>query len=263
MLAEAGLGSRRDMEELIRAGRVTVNGAIVTLGAKATSRDTISVDGRPVRREVTQLPRVLLYHKPEGEIVSRDDPDGRPSVFEQLPPVRGGKWLNIGRLDFNTSGLLLFTTSGELANRFAHPRFELEREYAVRILGELTSEEQERLTRGVLLDDGPARMKSIAAGGGEGSNRWYHVVLQEGRNRIVRRMLEAVGHTVSRLIRTRFGPVSLPPGLRRGRWRELQAADVSALLTAMGLRVPQATGASGPRAQSRTPGHPRRSLRAR
>jgi 23S rRNA pseudouridine2605 synthase len=263
VLASLGLGSRRDMEDWIRAGRLSVNGAPATLGTRVGAHDRVCLDGRELRHGQAAMPRVLIYHKPEGEIVSRDDPEGRPSVFDQLPRVAGGRWLNIGRLDFNTSGLLLFTTSGDLANRFAHPRFELEREYAVRTRGEVTHERQAALERGVELEDGPARVDSLEEGGGTGANRWYRVVLREGRHRIVRRLFEAVGHPVSRLIRVRFGPVVLPPRLRRGQARELTAAEVGALLRALGEPVPAAaTLPADQPARSRTPGPRPRSSRA-
>lgn len=260
VLASAGVGSRREMEDFIRGGRLTINGAVASLGMRVGSRDRVCLDGRELQHGQSALPRVLIYHKPEGEIVSRDDPEGRPSVFDKLPRVPGSRWVNIGRLDFNTSGLLLFTTSGDLANRFAHPRFELEREYAVRARGEVTPEEQARLKSGVELDDGPGRFDSLESGGGAGANRWYHVVLREGRNRMVRRLFEAVGHPVSRLIRVRFGPVSLPPRLRQGQSRELGTVEVNALLRTLGdlpevavnrpAGRPAARGKPGPRPRS-------------
>lgn len=261
VLAGAGLGSRRDMEQWIRAGRVTVNGVTAQLGARVSLRDVIKVDGRPVQlRSPTQLPRVLLYHKPEGEIVSRDDPEGRPSVFERLPPLRGAKWLAVGWLDFNTGGLLLVTTSGELANRMMHPSHELEREYAVRVLGKLTDEQIARLRSGIRLDDGVARCDSVTSEGGEGANRWYRIVLKEGRNRIVRSMFEALGLRISRLMQVRFGPVALPPRLRRGQFLELAPEETRQLLTSLGLPVP----AQPPRAARESAGtHRRRSYRAR
>jgi len=264
VLAAAGLGSRRDMEDFIRAGRIKVNGTMAMLGMRVTPRDRVVLDGREIRSKQGALPRVLLYHKPEGEIVSRDDPEGRPSVFERIPRLSRARWLNIGRLDFNTSGLLLFTTWGELAHRFAHPRFEFEREYAVRTRGELSDEETARLKRGVDLDDGPARVERLAAAGGEGANRWYRVVLSEGRNRIVRRLFEAVGHPVSRLIRVRFGPVLLPPRLRRGQSRELTPEEVTALLRAVGVTPPPiAESTAGPPARRGKPGPRRRPSPAR
>lgn len=236
VLAQAGVGSRRAMEALIAAGRVTVNSVPARIGARVGPRDDIRVDGRPVRREAGgSVPRVLLYHKPEGEIVSRDDPQGRASVFERLPPVRGAKWLAIGRLDYNTSGLLLFTTSGELANRLMHPRYGLEREYAVRVLGRLTEADIARLKAGVDLEDGTARCSAVEDRGGEGANHWYHVTLAEGRNRVVRRMFEALGRTVSRLMRVRFGEISLPPRLKRGQFIELAPPETARLLASLGL----------------------------
>jgi len=236
VLAQAGIGSRREMEEWIAAGRITVNGVAAQLGQSVVPTDKIKIGGRlvNVRFTSTRTPRVVMYHKPEGEIVSRDDPDGRPSVFAALPRIRGGRWIAVGRLDFNTSGLLLFTNSGELANRLMHPSSELVREYAVRVLGELSQETQRSLLDGIELEDGPASFASLADGGGEGANRWYRVTLFEGRNREVRRMFEAVGSTVSRLIRVRYGPFALPPQLRRGRVRELEEAEVKALLRTLG-----------------------------
>jgi 23S rRNA pseudouridine2605 synthase len=231
VLAQAGLGSRRAMEEIIKAGKVKVNGAPATLGARVTTDDLIQVGRRQIKFKVTtRLPRVILYHKPDGEIVTRDDPKGRPSVFEKLPAIRSAKWLAVGRLDFNTGGLLIFTTSGELANRLMHPRFEVEREYAVRLFGALTSAQIAEFKRGVRLSDGDARFDMLEEQGGEGRNRWYRVVLKEGRNRVVRRMFEALGLQVSRLMRVRFGIVSLPPRLKRGSWIELKESEISQLL---------------------------------
>lgn len=232
VLAQAGIGSRREMEEWIAAGRITVNGVLAHLGQSVVPTDKVKIGGRLVniRFTTTKTPRVVMYHKPEGEIVSRDDPDGRPSVFAALPRIRGGRWIAIGRLDFNTSGLLLFTTSGELANKMMHPSSELVREYAVRVLGELTLEAQKQLLDGIELEDGPASFGSLTDGGGEGANHWYRVTIFEGRNREVRRMFEAVGCTVSRLIRVRYGPFTLPPQLKRGWVRELGEADVKVLL---------------------------------
>lgn len=229
ILAAAGLGSRREIEAWISAGRVTVNGQVARLGARAREGDRIQVDGRPVRAAVMDLPRVLIYHKPAGQIVSRNDPEGRPSVFDELPPLRGAKWIAVGRLDFNTEGLLIFTTSGDLAHRLMHPGADLEREYSVRILGEITLGQLKQLHEGVELSDGPARFESVEDAGGRGANRWYRVTIKEGRNREVRRIFEALGFTVSRLIRVRFGPIGLPPMLRRGRHRELLPAEVGLL----------------------------------
>ena len=234
-LAQTGLGSRREIEEWIRAGRVTVNGATATIGARVGGNDSIQVDGRPVGASAEgRNARVLLYHKPEGEIVSRDDPGGRASVFDRLPPVKGGKWLAVGRLDFNTGGLLVLTTSGELANRMMHPRYGMEREYAVRIRGRVTPADMERLTHGIRLEDGQAKLEAIEEQGGEGANRWYRIVVHEGRNRIVRRLFEALRLTVSRLMRTRFGPLSLPPRLTRGNYVELSHGEVRRLFSSVG-----------------------------
>lgn len=231
VLAQAGLGSRRSMEQLIGSGGVTVNGAPARIGVRVGPHDQIKVAGRVIRvRSALHRPRVLLYHKPEGEITSRDDPRGRPSVFEQLPALAGAKWISVGRLDFNTCGLLIFTTSGELANRLMHPRFEIEREYAVRVMGQLQPDHARRLTEGIELEDGIARCLSVELRGGDGANQWCHVVLQEGRNRVVRRLFEKLGFTVSRLMRVRFGIVELPPRLKRGQTQELSADEIQRLL---------------------------------
>ena len=231
VLAQAGLGSRREMEELIAAGKVLVNGEPATLGMRVSPDDLVKVGRRQLRFKLTpRLPRVIVYHKPEGEIVSRSDPDGRPSVFDHLPVIRSGKWLAIGRLDFNTCGLLIFTTSGELANRMTHPRFEVEREYAVRVMGELTSEQARALLAGVTLSDGEARLEALEDQGGQGSNHWYRAVVREGRNRLVRRLFEHFGLTVSRLMRVRFGIVNLPPRLKRGQHLELSEAQTRSVL---------------------------------
>ncbi|WP_241290823.1 23S rRNA pseudouridine(2605) synthase RluB [Burkholderia stabilis] len=239
VLAEAGMGSRREMEELIVAGRVSVNGEPAHIGQRIMPTDQVRINGKPVKRKLpNKPPRVLLYHKPTGEIVSHADPEGRPSVFDRLPPMKTAKWLAVGRLDFNTEGLLMLTTSGDLANRFMHPRYSVEREYAVRVVGELTEGNRQKLLHGVELDDGPANFLRIRDGGGEGTNHWYHVALAEGRNREVRRMFEAAGLMVSRLIRTRHGPIPLPRGLKRGRWEELDDAQVRKLMATVGLKAP-------------------------
>ncbi|MDT3735368.1 MAG: pseudouridine synthase [Denitratisoma sp.] len=231
MLAQAGLGSRRELEEWIIAGRVSVNGKPAHVGQRIGPQDRVKVNGRPVNLKFApRTPRVLIYHKQEGEIVSRDDPEGRPSVFDKLPRIGGGRWVNVGRLDFNTEGLLIFTSSGELANRLMHPRYELEREYAVRVIGELQPEQEQALLDGIELEDGEAHFNTLMSRGGEGTNRWYHVTLNEGRNREVRRMFEAIGVQVSRLIRVRFGPVSLSPRLKRGMSYELPEEEVRTLL---------------------------------
>ncbi len=236
VLAEAGLGSRRDMEELIIAGRVSVNGEPAHIGQRILATDVVKINGKPIQRRISKKPpRVLIYHKPAGEIVSMDDPEGRPSVFDRLPPMKAGKWLAVGRLDFNTEGLLLFTTSGDLANRLMHPRYGIDREYAVRTLGELEEGMRQKLLSGVELEDGTANFSRIADGGGEGINKWYRVIIGEGRNREVRRMFEAIGLTVSRLIRTRYGVLTLPSNLKRGRWEEMDEHAVRSLMTASGL----------------------------
>lgn len=236
VLAEAGVGSRREMEELIIAGRVSVNGEPAHIGQRVGPNDQVRVNGRLITRpNVQRPPRVILYHKPAGEIVSHDDPDGRANVFARLPKMRVGKWLSVGRLDLNTEGLLILTTSGDLANRMMHPRYGAEREYAVRVFGDVTDDRLAQLRGGIQLDDGMASFGVVEFLGGEGSNRWYRVTLSEGRNREVRRMFEAVGLTVSRLIRTRFGDVVLPSTLRRGRWEELEGDTVTALMLQIGL----------------------------
>jgi 23S rRNA pseudouridine2605 synthase len=211
---------------------VLVNGHAATLGQRVGPRDRVLVDGRPigVGEASKATPRVLLYHKPAGEIVSRSDPKGRATVFDNLPEVRDARWVVIGRLDFNTSGLLLFTDSGDLANLLMHPRSGLSREYAARVLGQLSEEQRRRLIHGVRLDDGPARFEAVEDAGGTGSNRWYRVILQEGRYREVRRLFHAVGLTVSRLIRVRFGDIELPPRLRQGDCMEMPREQVVALL---------------------------------
>lgn len=220
MLAAAGLASRREVETWIEAGRVTVNGKVATLGDRATPSDVILVDGKAIARPASSEPRVLLYHKPVGQLVTRSDPQGRPTVFSQLPP---GRWVAVGRLDLNSSGLLLLTDSGDLANRLMHPRYGLEREYVARIRGALQPSEERKLLQGVTLDGIPARFESVRSDrGSEGTNRWYRVVLKEGRNREVRRLFEALGHPVSRLVRVRYGPLELPADLAPGRWIELR-----------------------------------------
>jgi 23S rRNA pseudouridine2605 synthase len=241
VLADVGMGSRRDMEDLIVQGRVSVNGLPAHIGQRIGPTDQVRINGKPVHRKIaSKPPRVILYHKPAGEIVSQSDPEGRPTVFDRLPKARQGRWIAVGRLDFNTEGLLLFTTSGELANRLMHPRYGVEREYAVRILGELGQESMSQLKSGIQLDDGEAKFLRLTMGGGDGANRWYHVALSEGRNREVRRMFETVGHTVSRLLRTRYGMFLLPPRLRRGKWEEVPPEGVAGLLRSAGLKVPQA-----------------------
>jgi 23S rRNA pseudouridine2605 synthase len=220
LLAAAGLGSRREIEQWIAAGRVSLNGSVAQLGARALPQDEIAVDGKPVQRTPPSKARVLLYHKPVGQLVTQSDPQGRPTVFSALPP---GRWIAVGRLDLNSSGLLLFTDSGELANQLMHPRYELEREYAARIRGALQPAEKKQLLEGIELDGELARFDRVEEERRtEGSNRWYRVVLREGRNREVRRLFEALGHAVSRLVRLRYGSVELPADLAAGHWRELR-----------------------------------------
>jgi 23S rRNA pseudouridine2605 synthase len=227
LLAAAGLGSRREIERWIAAGRVTLNGQVAKLGDRAAPGDALAVDGKPFESPQKTTARVLLYHKPVGELVTRSDPAGRPTVFSRLPP---GRWIAVGRLDINSTGLLLLTDSGELANQLMHPRYGLEREYLARVKGELSAAELARLREGILLDGVPARFERIDSDRpGEGVNRWYRVVLREGRNREVRRLFEALGHPVSRLSRVRYGPVELPEDLAAGKWRELAGAEVNSL----------------------------------
>ena len=249
VLADAGIGSRREMEELIVAGRVSVNGQPAHIGQRIGPGDQVRVNGRPLRlrmQAARPATKVLLYHKPPGEICSRDDPGQRSTVFERLPRLKGARWVAVGRLDFNTEGLLVFTTSGDVANRLMHPRYGWEREYAVRILGRIDEPTRERLLAGVELEDGPAAFSVLEDVGGDGANHWYRVVIAEGRNREVRRIFETVGLTVSRLVRIRFGPIGLPRGLARGRWVELTEPDVQALsqLLRQAERDPRATGRS-------------------
>jgi 23S rRNA pseudouridine2605 synthase len=242
VLAQAGMGSRLEMEQLIMEGRITVNNEPAHIGQRIQFGDHVKVNGKPIRFRIEAPPaRVIAYHKPIGEVVTHDDPQNRPTVFRRLPKLHQGKWQSVGRLDLNTEGLLLFTSSGELANNLMHPRFGLEREYAVRVLGALSKEEKQRLLDGVKLDDGVAQFGSIEAGGGEGSNCWYRVTISEGRNREVRRMFEAVGHAVSRLIRIRYGAMMLPRGLKRGAWMELDEGDIRSLMKAAGTRSNSAT----------------------
>jgi 23S rRNA pseudouridine2605 synthase len=234
VLAQAGMGSRLEMEKLILEGRISVNAEPAHIGQRIQFGDTVKVNGKPVRVRIDPPPpRVIAYHKPAGEVVTHDDPQNRPTVFRRLPKLFQGKWQSVGRLDLNTEGLLLLTSSGELANKLMHPRFGLEREYAVRVLGALNNEEKKRLLEGVVLDDGIAQFGSIEAGGGEGANCWYRVTISEGRNREVRRMFESVGHAVSRLIRIRYGAVVLPRGLKRGAFVELDENDIWALTSAV------------------------------
>lgn len=231
-LAASGLGSRREMETWIEQGWVHINGRRAQLGDKVVPGDQVSVKGQAVKLKwPDRLPRIILYYKQEGEIVSRDDPQGRTSIFDRLPQAASSRWVAIGRLDINTSGLLILTTSGELVQRFAHPSFEVEREYAVRVLGQLDVSQMQQLAgEGVMLDDGLAQVERIVEQGGEGANKWYNVVIKEGRNREVRRIFEYFGLTVSRLVRTGFGPIGLPKRLKRGQFYELNPAEVAAIM---------------------------------
>lgn len=231
VLAQAGLGSRRALEQWIVDGRVTVNGIKAKLGDRVARGDYICVDGRPINRTQSQnaVTRVLAYNKPLGEVSSRKDEKGRPTVFESLPKLTDGRWISIGRLDVNTSGLLLFTNDGDLANKLMHPSTQVEREYAVRVYGEVEREMLLTMHKGVQLEDGLARFDAIHYSGGEGTNHWYHVVVREGRNRLVRRLWESQNVRVSRLIRIRYGTISLPRSLRTGRWLELEKSSIDAL----------------------------------
>lgn len=255
LLAQSGLGGRREMDAWIAEGRVQVNGQPATVGQRVLPGDRVKVNGRLVNLHgATRAPQVLLYHKPEGEIVSRSDPAGRPTVFSNLPRVRGGKWIAVGRLDFNTSGLLLFTTSGALANALMHPRHEMIREYAVRVLGPLDDDAKERLKIGVELEDGPAALASIEDAGGEGANQWYRVTIFEGRNREVRRLFEAVDRTVSRLIRVRYGPFYLPPRLKRGQSLQVDDKDVEKLIKSLGAEAEGPSRNVGQKVRTSRPG---------
>ncbi|HAG94110.1 MAG: 23S rRNA pseudouridine(2605) synthase RluB [Pseudomonadales bacterium] len=253
VLARVGLGSRRAMEEWIQEGRVSVNGKVSTLGDRIEQDDELRVDGRIINfaAEEESIRRVILYYKPEGEVCTRTDPSGRPTVFDALPKLQDQRWVAIGRLDINSQGLLLFTTDGDLANRMMHPSSNIEREYAVRIHGEVTEENLEALRTGVTLLDGPAKFDEIVDRGGEGTNHWYHVILREGRKREVRRMWESQGVQVSRLIRVRYGDVQLPRNLKAGRWVELDKDVIDRLAESCGAALRKRTGLYG-RAKARS-----------
>ncbi|WP_110640701.1 23S rRNA pseudouridine(2605) synthase RluB [Salinicola sp. CPA57] len=246
VLARAGYGSRREMETAISAGRIKVNGQVAKLGDRVGSRDRVALDDRPINlRAVEEVPRrVIMYNKPEGELCTRKDPEGRRTVFERLPRLKGERWIAIGRLDINTSGLLLFTTDGELANRLMHPSHQIEREYAVRVMGEVKREHVVAMVEGVMLEDGPARFSDVQEFGGEGINTWFHVVILEGRNREVRRLWESQGLTVSRLKRVRYGNIFLDKRAKAGEWTEMTQDEIDELSTLAGLeprKVPELT----------------------
>lgn len=253
MLASEGLGSRREIERWISAGRVRVNGKTATLGARVEPADEVKVDGALIRRSSGVALKVIIYNKPEGEVCTRRDTDGRRTVFDRLPDLDVGRWMSVGRLDINTQGLLLFTNDGELTHRLTHPGYRLQREYAARVLGDVDQGCLRRLTAGVELEDGPARFTSVFDEGGDGANHWYRVALEEGRNREVHRLWESQGVRVSRLIRVRFGPVSLPRWLRTGRYLELDNSELVSLLKAVGLRraLPRRSVQNGDRRRRR------------
>lgn len=241
ILSRMGFGSRREIERWIEQGRIKINGKLCELGDKVKSGDWVHVNGKRiiVRTEKQEPTRVIMYHKPVGEVCTRKDPEQRPTVFEHLPKAGRSRWISIGRLDINTSGLLLFTNNGELANRLMHPSNEVEREYAVRVKGAITNDMLRQLTTNVMLEDGPAHFDDIVDGGGEGQNRWYYVVIREGRQREVRRLWEHFGLQVSRLMRVRYGNIILPKSLRKGRIKELEAAELKQLLETVGLELEQ------------------------
>lgn len=249
VLARAGFGSRRELEKWIAAGRVSVNGKKATLGDRVAPEDKIHVDGKQISklRVAEKKRRVLIYNKPLGEVTTKNDPEGRKTVFDHLPRITGGRWIVVGRLDINTMGLLIFTTDGELANKLMHPSSEIEREYAVRVLGEVAPEMLDRLTKGVELEDGKAKFNSVTRAGGEGANQWYHVTLAEGKNREVRRLWESQGVKVSRLMRVRYGPITLPKFVRSGRWEELDEQQMAPLLECVGMAVPKSTASRAER----------------
>lgn len=252
VLARAGYGSRREIETWIDAGRITVNGAAAKLGDRVTEKDNICIDGHApqAHRLGGTKRRVLAYYKPEGEVCTRADPEGRPTIFDHLPLLRNGRWIAVGRLDINTSGLILLTTDGDLAHKLMHPATEIEREYAVRVMGQVDKDMLQRLHTGIQLDDGMAHFDSVRDAGGQGSNHWYHVILREGRNREVRRLWESQGVKISRLTRVRYGAIPLRRGLHAGRWDELEDDAIDVLLTSVGLQAaPKKQVSSTPRPQ--------------
>lgn len=247
VLARAGLGSRREIEGWIRDGRIQIDGVVAELGVQVSGHEEILLDGAPIKADAPSELRVIAYHKPIGELTTRNDPEGRPTIFDQLPRLRAGRWISVGRLDINTCGLLLLTNDGELANRLMHPSQQLEREYAVRVFGDVDGLILERLIEGVDLDDGPARFLSLRDAGGSGANHWYHVVLGEGRNREVRRLWESQGVQVNRLIRVRYGPIELGRRLPSGRWRDLLPEEIQAVQLAAGMQPVAAKPQAKPR----------------
>jgi len=262
ILAQAGYGSRREIETWISQGQIVINGKPATLGDRVRPFDKIKLNGQliPAERLLYKERRLIIYHKPVGQVTTRNDPEGRPTVFDQLPRLRGGRWVAVGRLDINTSGLLLFTTDGQLANTLMHPRHEIEREYAVRVLGEVTPEMIRRLKEGVMLDDTLAKAQDVKVGGGEGANRWYNIVLKEGRNREIRRLWESLGVKVNRLIRVRFDSITLPRDLRAGSHLELTEQQMASLvkLTPLDERADKPAANDPPSAAKR--GHGRRAV---
>ena len=254
VLARGGVGSRREVERWITEGLLILNGQSASLGDRLKVGDDLVLRGRPLKWEKfgVQPTRVLIYHKPTGEVVTRSDPEDRPVVFKKLPKLQTGRWIAVGRLDINTQGLLLFTNNGELANRLMHPSSEIDREYAVRILGEVTEENLAQLKKGVQLEDGLAKFDDIQFNGGEGANRWYHVTIKEGRNRLVRRLWEALDFQVSRLMRVRYGPIFLPDGLGARQTHELTAKELDDLLAFVDLPTERFEHTAKPRMQSKS-----------
>ena len=262
VLANAGLGSRREVETWIKEGRLSVNGKPATLGDKISGDEQITLDGKPIRRHQKKTaPRTIIYHKPVGEICTRNDPEGRPTIFKNLPRAEFARWVTVGRLDINTSGLMILTTDGELANRLMHPSYEIPREYSVRVLGKTTDEQLQQLVKGVQLDDGMARFEDVVDAGGEGANHWFYVLLAEGRNREVRRLWEAIGVTVSRLIRVRFGPIFLGTRIKTGQWEELTAEQTAELYELVELPVPEIPGITKKKQRVKSPVRDNRSAR--
>lgn len=256
VLAQAGFGSRRQMESWISEGRIKINGKLATLGDRVTGNEQFEIDNRAIVLKIDDTTQVIAYHKPVGEMSTRHDPEGRPTVFANLPKLRGARWIGIGRLDVNTSGLLLLTTNGELANRLMHPSRSIEREYAIRILGKPTPEHLQQLQRGIELEDGMAHFKSVRDAGGEGANHWYHVVLTEGKRREARRLWEALGFTVSRLMRIRYGDIPLPAHLRQGHHQPLEPQQIQQLMDSVSLAYSAPKIAATPAPRTRSPRRP-------